>query len=303
MQASIDPPIAMDIRTLDIFLHLARSLHFGRTSRAFNMTPSTLTRTIQRLEEEVGKPLFHRNNRAVSLTPAGILLQTYAEENRKLWQSFQDQLAATEELSGNISLYCSVTAANSILPAMLNTFRSQHPGIQLLLQTGDAAMALPKLLANEADITIAALPEKLPAAIAGIKVAETPLVCIAPVGNPEVLCMKNGRIDWNKTPIILAEQGLSRERMDRWFKTNAIRPNIYAQVAGNEALLTMVSLGCGVGVIPLLVLEKSLIRHQVRVLETAPELSPFSIGVCTINRRLETPLIRAFWNTVLHQQG
>ncbi|WP_028581218.1 HTH-type transcriptional activator IlvY [Desulfogranum japonicum] len=293
----------MDIRILDIFLHLTESLHFGRTSSVYNMTPSTLTRAIQRLEEEVGKPLFHRNNRSVSLTPAGILFQKYAEESRRLWLTFQDQLAATEDLNGSISLYCSVTAANSILPAILNTFRSQHPGIQLLLQTGDAAMALPKLLANEADITIAALPEKLPASIATIKVTETPLVFIAPVEYPDILRIEKGQIDWSNTPIILAEQGLSRERMDRWFRTNAIRPNIYAQVAGNEALLTMVSLGCGVGVIPLLVLEKSLMRHQVQVIESAPELSPFSIGVCTISRRLETPLIKAFWETVLHQQG
>ncbi|MCI5217917.1 MAG: LysR family transcriptional regulator, partial [Candidatus Electrothrix sp. LOE2] len=40
----------MNIETLHIFQHLAQSLHFGRTSRACNLSPSALTRTVQRLE-------------------------------------------------------------------------------------------------------------------------------------------------------------------------------------------------------------------------------------------------------------
>ena len=40
-----------------LFLHLADSLHFARSAKALNMSPSALTRSIQRLEEELGQPL------------------------------------------------------------------------------------------------------------------------------------------------------------------------------------------------------------------------------------------------------
>ncbi|MCI5223533.1 MAG: LysR family transcriptional regulator, partial [Candidatus Electrothrix sp. AR4] len=61
----------MDIELLKIFRHLSASLHFGRTSRAYNISPSGMTRTVQRLEAELGEQLFIRDNRSVSLTRAG----------------------------------------------------------------------------------------------------------------------------------------------------------------------------------------------------------------------------------------
>ena len=48
----------MDQYSLKMFLELADSLHFGRTSRKCNVSPSVLSRTIQRLEEEVGDYLL-----------------------------------------------------------------------------------------------------------------------------------------------------------------------------------------------------------------------------------------------------
>ena len=61
----------MDLRDLKMFLHLAESRHFGRSARAMHVSPSTLSRQIQRLEEDLGQPLFVRDNRTVTLTEAG----------------------------------------------------------------------------------------------------------------------------------------------------------------------------------------------------------------------------------------
>ncbi|TAB62236.1 HTH-type transcriptional activator IlvY, partial [Salmonella enterica subsp. enterica serovar Saintpaul] len=51
----------MDLRDLKTFLHLAESRHFGRSARAMHVSPSTLSRQIQRLEEDLGQPLFVRD--------------------------------------------------------------------------------------------------------------------------------------------------------------------------------------------------------------------------------------------------
>ena len=47
--------------------------------------------------------------------------------------------------------------------------------------------------------------------------------------------------------MIVSEHGLARKRIDAWIKKKRIQPNIYAQVAGNEVILSMVGLGCGIG--------------------------------------------------------
>ena len=63
-----------------------------------------------------------------------------------------------QQLSGEIRLFCSVTASFSHLPEILTDFRLAYPKIELKLSTGDPAKAIDKLLHNEADIVISALP-------------------------------------------------------------------------------------------------------------------------------------------------
>ena len=289
----------MDINVLKLYRHLAGSLHFGRTSRACNITPSALTRTIQRLEADLGEKLFVRDNRSVALTLAGEIFRKYADDVLTRWNELQDDLIRDDEIRGEITLYCSVTAVFSILPDILSRFRKDYPQVHINLQTGDAARALTKLLNNEADITIAALPEKLPSQLEFMKTIETPLVFISPLDFKDTVVYSSKNIDWQQTPIVMAKHGLSRERIDRWFSEKNIHPRVYAQVAGNEAIIAMVSLGCGVGVVPQLVLEKSPLKDKVKILEKAPELTPFTIGVCTVKKNMEKPKIKAFWGIAL----
>ena len=287
--------MTLDIEELKLFHHLAESLHFGKTSRACHVTPSALTRTIQRLEAEVGERLFDRDKRSVRLTKAGEVLRRYAEESIERWRELENSLADDTALHGDISLYCSVTAAYSILPAILGRSRKACPEVQIKLQTGDAAQGLSKLRNGEVEVIIDALPDKQASGLEFMQLTETPLVFIAPLAFPETVIYEGPEIDWRKTPVIMAEQGLSRERLDRWFAAKKILPNIYAQVAGNEAIIAMVSLGCGVGVVPRLVLEKSPLQAQITVLAISPELAPFALGVCTVKKTLHNQKILAFW--------
>ncbi|MBL4901543.1 MAG: HTH-type transcriptional activator IlvY [Desulfocapsa sp.] len=285
----------MNIRNLRLFKHLSGTLHFGQSSRACHVTPSALTRIIQRLEEELGETLFLRDNRSVTLTAAGKIFRSYADDVIQRYDVMQGDLSRENVLEGEISLYCSVTAAYSILPVIFQKFRTIHPDVHITLQTGDAALALTKLLNREVDITVAALPDSLPERVEFLKILETPLVFIVPSAFPETVRYRQKKVDWFKTPVITANFGLSRERTDRWFYEKDIVPNIYAQVAGNEAIIAMVALGCGVGVVPGLVLEKSPLKGQIDVLSVSPELESFSIGICTMKNNMRLPQVNAFW--------
>src|SRR5471030_3135231 len=97
----------MDLRDLKLFLHLAESRHFGRSSKAMHVSPSTLSRQIQRLEEELGQPLFQRDNRTVQLTSAGEQLKNFAQQTLLHYQQLRsglDQHGPT--LSGELRLFC-----------------------------------------------------------------------------------------------------------------------------------------------------------------------------------------------------
>jgi LysR family positive regulator for ilvC len=285
----------MDIRTLELFRHLSGTLHFARTSLACNITPSALTRVIQRLEAGVGERLFIRDNRSVELTFAGLAFKKYAEDVIQRWDRLQGELSEDDVLLGELSLYCSVTAAYSILPDIITNYRGVHPRVQIKLETGDPAKALSRLINRDVDAVIAALPEKMPKHLTFLKMATSPLVFISPRRFPNIIVYKDGDIDWEKTPMIIADVGLSRERMDLWFAKNRLVPNIYSRVAGHEAIIALVNLGCGLGLVPRLVLEKSPFSEDIFILDAVPELPPYEIGLFTIQNSLTNPKIQALW--------
>lgn len=286
----------MDIRTLQLFRHLSASLHFAGTSQACHITPSALTRVVQRLEADVGERLFIRDNRSVELTYAGLAFKKYAEDVLMRWDRLQGELSEAAILQGELSIYCSVTAAFSLLPDIITRYRAVHPRVQVRLETGDPAMALSRLRNREADVVIAALPGKGLGRIEVLKMAESPLVFISSRRYPGTVVREGGRVDWEKTPMILADTGLSRERMDLWFARNRVVPNIYSRVAGHEAIIALVNLGCGMGLVPKLVLDQSPLAGEMQVQERMPELPPYEIGLCVRKSNLDNPKIGALWD-------
>ena len=100
--------------------------------------------------------------------------------------------------------------------------------------------------------------------------------------------------------MILAEKGLARNRVDQWFRTLGVSPRIYAQVAGNEAIVSMVSLGFGIGVVPEIVIENSSLAEQIRILDIKPALEPYNLGLFALKRSLNNSLVGAFWGLTGH---
>ena len=93
--------------------------------------------------------------------------------------------------------------------------------------------------------------------------------------------------------MILPERGTARTRVDDWFRARETQPQVYAQVAGNEAIVSMVSLGFGVGVVPRIVLENSPLADKVRAIPMNPALGGYSVGLIAHKRKLASPLISA----------
>ena len=283
----------MDITSLETFIKTAELLHFGKASRACNLSPSALTRSIQRLEEKIGKPLFIRDNRSVALTETGNQLLAYARNTVQEWQHFQETVAEEDErIAGSISVYASITAVYSLLPDLLEAYRSAYPNVHLALRTGAAERAIEQLLSGEIDLAIAALPDTKQAQLEFMPLAETPLLFIAPTA-PDFPLPK--KIDLSSVPLVVPQSGVARNRLDAWMRHNHVVPNISTEVSGNEALIAMVRLGAGVGVVPQLALERSPLRDDVSVIDSAPQLDPYVVGLCSSKRNLHRPAVKAMW--------
>ena len=290
----------MDIRSLTLFQHLANTLHFGKTAAACHVSASTLSRSIQRIEEQLGSQLLIRDNRSVILTSEGEKLLAYADHQIEQYKSLKSLLnASQQELSGSLNIYCSVTASYAYLPPLLENFRRAHPKVEINLDTGDAADGIDQIKRQKVDLAIAARPDELSSSIYFQTIAQVPLSIITPTIDCQVKkSLLSDAVDWKSLPIILPEHGVARKRFEIWFRQmHSGRPNVYAQVSGQEALVSMVALGFGVGLSPNVVADNSPVKDLIDFLPNT-KIPPFDLGLCCFKRNLKDPLVAGFLSTI-----
>jgi LysR family transcriptional regulator, positive regulator for ilvC len=287
----------MDNQDLRVFMAMASLLHFGKAGRECGLSPSAVSRTIARLEDELGRRLFDRDKRSVELRPEGAALLAYAREALGAWEDLRASLAEGGTVKGEIKIYSSVAASYTVLDRLFPEFRRAYPEVHVRLRTGDAAESLERIMDGSADVAVAALPASLPRNLLFKTVLTTPLVFIAPTMACEAAALTSKEpVPWEKVPMVLTETGLSRKRADAWFRMKGFRQRIYAEVSGHEAVISMVSLGCGVGIVPRIVLDRFARPGEIRALAVRESLEPYVIGLCASKRRLSSLVVRAFWD-------
>ncbi|MFC4994337.1 HTH-type transcriptional activator IlvY [Rubritalea tangerina] len=276
------------------FLAVAETLHFGRASELCHLSPSALTRSIQRLESELGQALFLRDNRQVQLTLAGEKFYQYAQKAVRDWEDICEDLGEDGEVEGVVSLYASVTAVYSILPDLLEAYRALYPKVRLNLRTGAAEESIDKLLAGDIDMAVAALPDRQSDRIDFLPLLTTHLVFVGPRAGGREYAFSDMH-ELGRLPFVLARSGVSRSRVDQFLRGVGAHAVRITEVSGNEGILAMVRLGCGVGVVPELVLERSPFRDDLVVLDGAPQLEPYVVGLCTTRKNLARASVAAMW--------
>ena len=292
----------MDIRSLEVFLDVAQTLNFSRSAERLHLSVSAVSRIIQRLEAGVGQPLLLRDRRTVQLTGAGAAFRDYARDAVADWRQLQRRLRSDRELVGEISLYGSVTASYRVLTPILERFRASYPGVDLMLQTGDQAEGIDRVLAGENDMSVSGRPAQLPERLQFLPLLESPLrICVPAVDcavRRQVLDLRPAdSAAWSAIPFIFPERGVTRGLLANWLSVRGLRPRVYAQVAGHEAIVAMVALGLGVGIAPELVVDASGMRDRVEYLPLDAPLSMLSVGLCCLRSRSDDAVLAAFWDS------
>ena len=299
----------MDTRALTVFLTVAGTLSFSRSGELLHMSVSAVSRTIQRLEHELGQPLLARDNRSVRLTGAGREFREYARRSVAEWQQLRRKLGTDEELAGEVSLYCSVTATYRVLAPILASFRAAHPAVEIMMHTGDQADGINRVLEGLDDVAVSGRPVQLPQRLEFLPLLESPLQFFMPGADCAVRQLildgdpSSPDFNWDRVPFIVPERGVTKDMLDSWFQQRGVRPRVYAQVAGHEAIVAMVSLGLGIGIAPELVIEASGMAASVDQFAVVDGLPPLAIGLCSLRQRLASPLVKSLWEVAGQTYG
>lgn len=124
----------IELRHLRYFITVAEELHFGRAADRLHMAQPPLSQQIRQLEAELGFQLFHRTKRSVQLTDAG---QVFLADCQKIFRQLDQAIRTGQQASrgelGQLAIGFVSSAAYSVLPPILQTFRSTLPQVRLEL--------------------------------------------------------------------------------------------------------------------------------------------------------------------------
>ncbi|HYG37930.1 MAG TPA: LysR family transcriptional regulator [Cytophagales bacterium] len=140
---------------LKVFYTVAHKLSFTKASHELFITQPAVTKHINELEQQLKVPLFKRHGNTISLTPAGQVLEKYAQQIFQIYASLENELVQmTDEAKGNIRIGASTTLAQYVLPKILALFKKAHPSIHVTFINGNSEFIEQQVINEKIDIAI-----------------------------------------------------------------------------------------------------------------------------------------------------
>lgn len=153
----------MEMHQVRYFLAMARSLNFTRAAEECNVTQPSLTRAIQKLEEEFRGPLFRRERSRTHLTDLGRQMLPHLE---RTYEAAQAATVLAREIGKAqvtpLTLGIAATIENDALDAVLEEIGAGLPGFELTLQSGSSEEMIELGLNGALDLFIVEVPEDAP---------------------------------------------------------------------------------------------------------------------------------------------
>src|SRR6201992_721892 len=147
----------LDFERLRAFVAVADCGGFHRAAERLNLTQSTVSQQIKRLEVEAKRQLLRRTNRSGALPDDGEMLLGDARRWLQLEEAARLRMAAPR-LSGMVRLGVVEEVAGGSLPSGLGRFAALHPGVKLEVQIGVSAELIELHNAGRLDVVFAKRP-------------------------------------------------------------------------------------------------------------------------------------------------
>lgn len=129
----------MEIRLLEYFLAVAREENITHAANVLHIAQPTLSLQLKSLEQELGKSLFVRGKRKVTLTEDGVILRRRAEEILSLVKIAEQEISSSEhDVHGIISIGSGETEAMNLALKAANELQTEHQNVGFQLFNGDA---------------------------------------------------------------------------------------------------------------------------------------------------------------------
>ena len=256
----------MDINQLEVLVAVAQEKSFSRAAETLHRTQPAVSQAIGRLENEIGEALFDRSSKDGTLTAAGRVLFTLAQQMLNMRQDAHTALRELKDLHrGKLSLSANEYTVMYLLP-LLPVFRARHPHIKIEVKRSLASRIPSEILGRDAEIGVVSF-KPLDRAIAAIPVLTDDLALIVvpdhPLAEKDVVSVRQLGAE-----SFIAHNVPSpyRERVVRTFEKHKTPLNISMELPTLESIKRFVEQGMGVALVPRLAAQTEIARGQVAAL-------------------------------------
>lgn len=238
-----------ELHSLEQFVALARAKNFTRAAAELHLSQPALSRAIQKLEEQLGQPLFERHPREVILTDLGELLLARAKEILKLVEDTFSELAEAGR-RGRIRLGAIPTIAPYFLPKLLGGFAKKHPEISVIVQEDTTELLIQRCNHGEIDLAIVALPI-IAKTLEVEPLFSEELLLVAPAGHPLATASPLTIQAVEEFPfVMLNEAHCLSESISSFCRQHSVQPVTVERTSQLTTVQELVALDHGVSIVP-----------------------------------------------------
>lgn len=142
----------MQVEHIILFSKIANEKSISKVAAASHISQPALSQQMQRLEEEVGLKLFERSNRGIELTDAGRVMQKYAHQLIRSYDSFREEIDNLQHNSGTYRIASTSVAGNYTLPCTLFKLKNKFQKFQFSLSSMPSKEVVRQILDDRADV-------------------------------------------------------------------------------------------------------------------------------------------------------
>lgn len=247
--------MAIELRHLRYFIAVAEELHFGRAAERLHISQPPLSQQIQSLEEQINAKLLERNNRNVSLTPAGNM---FLKEAYQILSQVDAAASKAERMEkgelGELSIgFTSTTPFMNKVTMSLRQYRESFPEVGIHMHQMNTKQQISPLLTGRIDIGImrnTVLPKQLDYRL----LFKEPFMVAVYEGHPLLQYEKTG-VDISLLadyPLVFFEREVGTalyDEINNLLTSAGVTPNIAQEAGEAMTILGLVSAGMGISII------------------------------------------------------
>jgi DNA-binding transcriptional LysR family regulator len=273
--------MAVDYRGLNAFLTVARLGSVGAAASALSLTQPAISRTLRKLEQELGVQLFLRHSTGMELTAFGQSLLPHAtllESGLHRALEEIDLLRGASKGTARVGILPSLVP--DILPAVLDSLRTKAPGVQLHVVEAPNHQLTRALLRGEIDFALAAVPpDAIEENIRVTALVNDEICIVARAGHPVFKAVEPAQKDLLRYDWALQERGgLIWRRFQTLF--TSVNLDLPAVTLTSNSVQTLKSVIASTDLITML--PRIAIRHE----EKSKVLRPVPLRAARWQRQL-----------------